>query len=145
MDESPFSEEAIREVEERFGTPDTKVRVLHPVAKFVPPAATLWYDAGGSLEATRAQVVSQYQDLVQGVTEQLKTQGLTAEAIVYDGDPARVIVREAKEWGADLIVLGSHGHTRLKRILAGSVTQYVVDHAPCSVEIVHRKEPRGNE
>jgi nucleotide-binding universal stress UspA family protein len=68
-----------------------------------------------------------------------------AKAMVKDGDPARVIVREAKEWGADLIVMGSSGYSHLKRMLMRSVTQYVVDHAPCSVEIAHRKELQVNE
>ena len=52
IDESPFSEEAIREVEERFEASDSIVLVLHVAGKFVPPAATLWSDAGGSRSAT---------------------------------------------------------------------------------------------
>jgi nucleotide-binding universal stress UspA family protein len=142
IDESPFSEEAIREVEERFRAPDTTVRVLHVVAKFVPPAAALW-DAGGSVEAAREEVVSRYQGLVEGVAERLTARGSIAETAIRDGAPGKVIVNEAKEWGADLIVLGSHGHTRLVRMLLGSVAQYVVDHAPCSVEIAHQKGPQS--
>ena len=141
IDETPFSEEAIREVEDRLRTPDTTVRVLHAVAKFVPPAAAL-LDAGGTVEAARAQVMNQYQDLVDGVTARLKAQGITAEAIVKDGDPRKVIVNEAQEWGADLIVMGSHAYGPIKRIILGSVSQYVIDHAPCSVEVAHRKGPR---
>jgi len=37
---------------------------------------------------------------------------------------------------ADLILLGSHGYTGLKRWLMGSVAQFVVGHAKCSVEVV---------
>lgn len=47
---------------------------------------------------------------------------------------------EAKEWGADLIVVGSHGYTGLKRMLLGSVSQAMVDHAPCPVEVIHPKK-----
>jgi hypothetical protein len=54
IDESPFSDEAIREVEDRFGTPDTTVRVLHAGARFVPPV-TMLLDAGGTVEAARAK------------------------------------------------------------------------------------------
>ena len=141
IDETPFSEEAVREVEDRLRTPDTTVRVLHAVAKFVPPAAAL-LDAGGTVEAARAQVMNQYQDLVDGVTARLQAQGITAEAIVKDGDPRKVIVNEAREWEADLIVMGSHAYGPIKRIILGSVSQYVIDHAPCSVEVAHRKGPR---
>ena len=97
-DESPFSEEVIREVEDRFGKPDTTVRVLHTVAKFVPPAATL-LEVGGNPKAERAEVVSQYLDLVGCVAVRLQAQGMMAEPIVKDGDPGKVIVNEAEEWG----------------------------------------------
>lgn len=75
IDESRFSAEAIREVEERLGMPDTTVRVLHAAAKFVPPAATL-LEAGGSLKAARSEVVSKYQDLVDGVARRLQAKAL---------------------------------------------------------------------
>jgi nucleotide-binding universal stress UspA family protein len=143
IDEPEFSEGAIREVEERFGTPDATVRVLHVVGKFVPPAAAL-LDAGGSLEGVREEVVSRYRALVEGAAERLKARGLTAEGVVKDGNPGKVIIEEAKEWGADVIVVGSHGHGALERLLMGSVAQYVVHHAPCLVIIAHQKEPESN-
>jgi hypothetical protein len=76
IDETSSSEDAIREVEERLAAPHTTVLVLHAVAKFVPPTATLWYDGGGSLDAAREQIVSNYQELVEGVTERLTIRGL---------------------------------------------------------------------
>jgi nucleotide-binding universal stress UspA family protein len=142
IDESEFSQEAIREVEERFETPDTTVRVLHVVGRFVPPAAAL-LDAGGSVEGVREEVSRRYRALVESAAERLRRRGATAEGVVKDGDPGRVIVDEAKEWGADVIVVGSHGHGALERLLMGSVAQYVVDHAPCSVEVAHRKGTQG--
>ena len=39
----------------------------------------------------------------------------------------------------DLIVVGSHGYSGIKRWLLGSVAQSVVSHAPCSVEVVRHK------
>lgn len=56
-----------------------------------------------------------------------------------EGDPGKVIIHEAIEWHADLIVLGWHGYGKLRRLVTGDVSQYVIDHAPCSVEIVHQK------
>lgn len=143
IDESDFSQAAIQEVEERFATPDTTVRVLHVVGTFVPPAAAL-LDAGGSLERVREEVASRYQALVESAAERLRARGLTTESVVKDGNPGKVIVNEAKDWGADVIVVGSHGRGGLGRLLMGSVAQYVVDHAPCSVEVAHRKEWKGD-
>ena len=72
--------------------------------------------------------------------EWLRGQGLKVETAMRDGDPRRVIVNEAKEGGADLIIVGSHGYTGLRRLLLGSVAQAVIDHAPCSVEVIRGKQ-----
>ncbi|MEZ4216014.1 MAG: universal stress protein [Myxococcota bacterium] len=42
----------------------------------------------------------------------------------------------AREVGAEMIVVGTHGHTGLKHVLLGSVAERVVRHAPCSVLVV---------
>ncbi len=55
---------------------------------------------------------------------------------VISGDPRQAIVHEANEWKSDLIVIGSHGHTRLSMLFLGSVAQAVVTHAHCAVEII---------
>lgn len=57
---------------------------------------------------------------------------------VLNGSAAKAIVEAAQEWGADLIVIGSHGYGFWNRVLVGSVSQAVVHHAPCSVLIVRR-------
>lgn len=59
---------------------------------------------------------------------------------IINGAAKEVIVEEADRWGADLIVLGSHGHQGLKKFWFGSVSQAVMAHSHCSVEIVRRKE-----
>lgn len=59
---------------------------------------------------------------------------ITAE--VVSGSPQRVLVEKAQEWGADLIVVGSHGYGFWSRALLGSVSNSVVHHAPCSVLVV---------
>jgi len=52
------------------------------------------------------------------------------------GPPKRVILDEADKWKADLIIVGSHGYHAWERLLLGSVSQAVVAHAKCSVEVV---------
>jgi nucleotide-binding universal stress UspA family protein len=51
------------------------------------------------------------------------------------GSPATVIIEKADEWGADLIVVGSHGHTALGQFFFGSVSQKVLHEARCSVRV----------
>ncbi|MBX3297919.1 MAG: universal stress protein [Acidobacteria bacterium] len=54
---------------------------------------------------------------------------------ILAGTPAQQIVERAKDWDADLIVVGSHGRGFWGRML-GSVSDGVVHHAPCSVLVV---------
>ena len=55
------------------------------------------------------------------------------------GKPHREIVAEAKEAGADLIVIATHGYTGLKHAFIGSTAERVVRHASCPVLVVRRK------
>ena len=64
------------------------------------------------------------------------------EADVVRGDPDDAIVEYAREHGADLIVMGSHGHTGLRHLLMGSVAEHVLRHAPCPVLIVRHLEEK---
>jgi nucleotide-binding universal stress UspA family protein len=143
IDDSPYSEIAVEAVASRPWPEGTIVRVLSAVEQITPPAAELWYDAGGSLERAREEIKGHYEKLTVRVAESLREKGFTAEAAVRDGDPRSVIVDEAKEWSADLIVVGSHGRTGIKRWLLGSVAQSVVSHAPCSIEVVRKKLGEG--
>jgi nucleotide-binding universal stress UspA family protein len=68
----------------------------------------------------------------------LERASFVVETIVRQGDPRREIVEAAKDWDAELIVVGSHGRTGLQRLILGSVAEYVVRHAPCSVEVSRR-------
>lgn len=139
IDESAYAAEAARAVETRLHLPDTEVRVLHVVGTFVPPVATV-VDADGSLESVREDVLDRYQDLVDDVAERLKELGVDAAGVVREGSAGKQIINEAKEWDADLIVIGAHGLTGLESLLMGNVARHVVDHAPCSVEVVRPKD-----
>lgn len=52
------------------------------------------------------------------------------------GDPGLQICEAASNWGANLIVVGRRGHRGLSEVLLGSVSNYILHYAPCSVLIV---------
>lgn len=54
--------------------------------------------------------------------------------------PARVIVKEAQEWGAQMIILGSHGRRGFDRLTMGSVSEHVAFHGHCSVEVIRGRK-----
>ena len=64
---------------------------------------------------------------------------LSVETKVLAGPPARAIVEEAESWEAELIIVGSHGRGFWKRAWLGSVSDRIVDHAPCSVLTVRKR------
>jgi nucleotide-binding universal stress UspA family protein len=142
IDNSEYSAEAIKEVAKRPWPPKTIVRVISVVEPVPAPAAELWYDASGSLERVQQEMTKRAAKLTQKTSESLKRKELKIESAVREGDARALIVDEARKWSADLIVLGSHGYTGIKRLLLGSVASSVVSHAPCSVEIVRKKQTK---
>ncbi|HEX2469647.1 MAG TPA: universal stress protein [Candidatus Limnocylindrales bacterium] len=65
------------------------------------------------------------------VADRVRTGETHTEVRVLDGRPATEIVTEAARIGADLIVMGARGLSAVRRLLLGSVSSEVVDHAPC--------------
>lgn len=72
-------------------------------------------------------------ELVRSHAERAIAAGLMTEFTQNTGDPGRTICQIARTWDADLIVLGRRGRSGLSEMLLGSVSNYVLHHAPCSV------------
>jgi nucleotide-binding universal stress UspA family protein len=70
---------------------------------------------------------------------QKKHPALLITTNVINGSPKQVILDEAEEFEADLIMVGSHGRGAIERFLLGTVSQAVALHAKCSVEIVRNR------
>ncbi len=81
-----------------------------------------------------AKILEETCEKLEGICKNLN---MTSEVLF--GSPESRIVETAEEFGADLIIVGSHGYSRWERLLLGSVSQSVVHHAPCSVLVV--REP----
>ncbi len=77
------------------------------------------------------------QELLQSLCNQAIATGITTEMTQTAGSPGRCICNLAETWEADLIVLGRRGRRGLSEFLLGSVSNYVLHHAPCSIFVVH--------
>jgi nucleotide-binding universal stress UspA family protein len=150
VDGSGPSEVAARELASRPWPPATSVRVLYVVptpmlaaSAYAPPPAIGMAQPSPTWPATVIDTEKEISEhgvaKAKEVVEQLKAMGLRTDVKQRHGDARSEILDEATEWPADLIVMGSHGYTGLKRWLLGSVAQAVVSHAPCSVEVVRDK------
>ena len=114
------------------GSPGIPIRSYH--AYYPVLDDTTWKVYQQRWEAFEARGLNQLnQDI-----DQAQTVGVQAEFSQSAGDPPQVICNVAKSWDADLIVVGSHGRKGLGELLLGSVSNYVMHHAPCSVLVVHR-------
>jgi nucleotide-binding universal stress UspA family protein len=92
----------------------------------------------GAEEQLRAQAMQRTQRAIRQTEEIITDAGLRASEVisVVLAEPEAIILVEAGRWGADLIVVGSHGHRGFNRLVLGSASEAVAMNAGCSVEII---------
>lgn len=141
VDDSAHSKAALDYVKTMKWPVGTRFLVLSAARSHV--VAYTLIDAGGVswMKAAKEEMTQQAEELTSRVERELQEVGLATEARVVHGDPRQELVEAAHSWGADLVILGSHGRTGLDKLLMGSVAGHVVTHAPCSVLVVKLKRP----
>lgn len=143
-DGSAGSEEAARSIATRPWPASTEIRVLSAV-ELILPATRVFLEPplvnSPFIETARAEAMKRSQDAIAQTIQILCGVGLNAtESIsVLLDSPKAIILDDAAKWGADLIVLGSHGRQGVDRFLLGSVSESVAMHAACSVELIRAK------
>lgn len=138
VDDSPFSRAAIDYVKRATWPPDVEFEVVSAT----PP---IWVGPG---EAVAADAITElnlqqeryHRDIAEQGAAELQKAKLRATAGPLSGDPRHALVDEARRLNAELIVMGSRGHSGVAKILLGSVASHVVTHAPCSVLVVRPRE-----
>jgi nucleotide-binding universal stress UspA family protein len=136
IDGSDFSQAALQSVIARPWPANSKAKVLNVVE---PPSLLMGREMAAydpEFEAVWKALREQAKDLVEKAADKLRVAKFDVSTELVEGDPKSQIIDVANEWHADMIVLGSHGRTGLSRFLIGSVSQAVVRHAHCSVEII---------
>jgi nucleotide-binding universal stress UspA family protein len=128
IDDSVFSQAAAEGVAQRPWDAGTQVRLVSAVE---PDFSGFQGGGEGNVYEKARQAVDRAVDILRSSRNRFE---ITTE--IVEGSPKDVILDEAERWGADLIVVGSHGRRGLQRFLLGSVSQAVALHAKCSVEIV---------
>jgi nucleotide-binding universal stress UspA family protein len=141
-DGSDCSKAAVDAVAERPWPEGSEVKVISVIELSYAPMTEAWalpdsyfkeLETAGTEQAEKA--VNQAAKLLKSARGELV---ITTE--VANGSAKDMILDEAEKWGADLIVLGSHGYRGWRRFLLGSVSHAVATHARCSVEIVRSRK-----
>jgi nucleotide-binding universal stress UspA family protein len=141
VDGSPCSDVAVEEVARRPWPEGSSIKVLTAYELPVPPTPEGWALPLDYFKDLDIALQKQARSTVDRALQALKSKldkSVSLDAVLVPGPPRTLILDEAESWGADLIVLGSHGYRAWERILLGSVSQAIVSHAKCSVEVVRR-------
>jgi nucleotide-binding universal stress UspA family protein len=143
VDGSPYSEAAVDEVASRVWPEHTEVRVITAYELPLAPAPEAWALPADYFErldrAARDHAEAVEQAVVQELARDLDS-SVKVTGNILPGSPRSIILEEAERWRADLIVVGSHGYGAFQRFLLGSVSQAIVSHAKCSVEVVRIRD-----
>ena len=84
--------------------------------------------------ALEEKMLEETKELLERARDRAKKESIPCETIIHvDGHPQNFIIQEAKAKNIDLIVVGTHGRTGLKKLLMSNVAEKVAGHAPCAV------------
>lgn len=103
------------------------------VVSVIDPASAL---GGAPTLARMDQRRATREVAAQGIVVKGRRVGVNVHFLVWEGEPGPAIVEAAVAEGADLVVVGTHGRSRVGRLVLGSVSDHVVRHAPCPILIV---------
>lgn len=136
VDGSAESDAAIAEVGRRPWPAGSEVRVLTVDAPRDP--SLLQRGSPTIFDQLVEQQRAEAQGRLSAAADRLRRASpqLAVTAILREGRAKEVILDEAEQWGADLIVVGSQGYGAIRRMFLGSVSLAVATGAACSVEIV---------
>jgi len=146
IDGSPGSRAAVKAAARRNWTAGSELRIVvaddalkgSPIWMLIPPVRDF-------VEEVRTEEHTQSQHLaleaVKELRDGLNNDRITVSSVVETGDPKRVLVKHAEEFGADCIFTGATGFSnRLERLVLGSVSAAVAARAQCSVEVVRERK-----
>jgi nucleotide-binding universal stress UspA family protein len=92
-----------------------------------------------SLKDEYAQVALESREQMRAALRHLHAEDIQVDCKVREGKPARKIVKVAEKLGVDLIVMATDGRDNIKDYLTGTVTEHVINHAPCPVLVIPYK------
>jgi nucleotide-binding universal stress UspA family protein len=116
-----------------------RLRLVHVVDE--QPIVSI-AEPGVDLEGMRQSLVKAGESLLAKARRETEKAGVKTESVMYEsvtGGPAAAILRDARKWKADLIVMGTHGRRGLRRMVLGSDAEQVVREATAPVMLVRAR------
>jgi len=131
--------EAIKLAKESGG----QIRVLHVVDE-MPVVSTQLY--GTMLDQFIAQAREAGKAITNDALAAVSEAGVPVDVKLVEalgGRSGEYIIQAAKDWGADLIVCGTHGRRGLRRIVMGSDAEFIVRRSPCPILLVRAADKQA--
>lgn len=134
VDFSNCAQQALNYAQELAKQFDAELSIVHayedPAAYVTPMPMSGYVGPGAEL---LLELRKQLEVRLEETKQEMLRRGARVRTELLEGTPYRVVLDWAKEWKADLIVIGTHGHTGLTHALLGSVTERVVRMSECPV------------
>lgn len=134
-DFSPSSQAALEHASDLAQRLGAELAVLHVFERpfYLEPGVSHRLQVRHDVDQWLREVREEAERQLAALAETLRSRGLRVTETFRDGVPDVEIVHAAKDLGADLIVVGTHGRTGLPHMLIGSVAERVVRHSPVPV------------
>jgi len=131
LSEEGYCDEVVRHALEVLA-PKGRLILLTVVAGYQMPLVASYFPAGAFDKAVK-EVQKQLKTFVE---QKLPIDPEDCTLLVKEGKPAEIILEEAKQQGADLIVMAGHKRSRLERTMLGSIATKVVGHSDIPVLVI---------
>jgi nucleotide-binding universal stress UspA family protein len=92
-----------------------------------------------SLKHKYAQVAVESREQMRAAIRNLHAEDIQVDYILREGKPAKKIVKVAQKLNVDLIVMATDGRDNIKDFVTGTITEHVINHAPCPVLVIPYK------
>jgi nucleotide-binding universal stress UspA family protein len=141
VDGSPTSSRGLQEAVQLAKLTGARLKLLHVIDEI---SFITSFDAGMGMTADMLQLLKEGgEQVLLEATTQVRSAGLEVEAELvesYAGRVSDLVIDKAREWGAQLIVLGTHGRRGVRRALLGSDAEQILRMAPVPVLLVRAPE-----
>ena len=137
VDGSPTSNAGLREAVALAKAQGASVQLVHVVDYHILAMAGL--EAGAYIDTMTANLTESGRRILKRAEDTVRTSGVAVTSVLLEsssGPAADAIVRQAKKWKADAIVIGTHGRRGVRRLLMGSDAEQVVRSSPVPVLLV---------
>lgn len=142
IDFSERSQDVLRLASEQARLYGAHLWLIHVAA---PEPGFVGYDAGPqSVRDSVAKHIRERHREIQQMAESTREQGIEVTSLLVRGSTVKALLAEAEKLHADLLVLGSHGHGLMHRVLLGSVSQAILQKSTIPVLLIPHGAPQSS-